>query len=168
MSRVKCPWCEEWFKTDEVENTYDKKLKRYFHDNCYKAYERELHHKEELKKYILNMFNYKGLGPKINSQIKKYRTELNFTYEGILKSLKYFYDIKGNSIEKANGGIGIVPYVYQEANNYYNKKELKTKSIEKRINKFKISEENKKKIVVKRSDLIKDKKEKNTIDIDEI
>jgi hypothetical protein len=33
--------------------------------------------------------------------------------------LVYFYEIKGNSIEKANGGIGIVPYVYQNAFNYY-------------------------------------------------
>lgn len=168
MSRVKCPWCEEWFKTNEVEYNYDTKLKRYFHSHCYKKYERELEHKEELKEYILNMFDYKGLGPKINSQIKKYRTEMNFTYEGILKSLKYFYDVKGNSTEKANGGIGIVPYVYQEANNYYDKKELRNKSIENRINQFKITEENKKKIVVKKSNLINNKKEKKTIDIEDI
>jgi len=33
--------------------------------------------------------------------------------------LVYFFEIKGNSVEKANGGIGIVPYVYQQAYNYY-------------------------------------------------
>ena len=31
----------------------------------------------------------------------------------------YFYEIKGNSIEKANGGIGIIPFVYNDALKYY-------------------------------------------------
>jgi hypothetical protein len=31
----------------------------------------------------------------------------------------YFYEIKGNSIDKANGGIGIVPYVYEDAKKYF-------------------------------------------------
>jgi hypothetical protein len=35
------------------------------------------------------------------------------------KALTYFYEIKGNSIEKANGGIGIIPYIYKDAYNYY-------------------------------------------------
>jgi len=45
--------------------------------------------------------------------------EHNYTYSGIYKTLKYFYDVRGNSIEKANGGIGIVPYVYNEAYTYW-------------------------------------------------
>ena len=45
--------------------------------------------------------------------------EYNFSYTGILKSLIYFFEIKGNSIEKSNGGIGIVPFIYTEAYKYY-------------------------------------------------
>ena len=41
--------------------------------------------------------------------------EYNFSYSGILRTLIYFYDIRGNTIEASNGGIGIVPYVYEEA-----------------------------------------------------
>ena len=37
----------------------------------------------------------------------------------MLKSLIYFYEVKGNSTEKANGGIGIVPFVYKDAYRYY-------------------------------------------------
>ena len=37
----------------------------------------------------------------------------------MLKTLIYWYEIKGNSIEKANGGIGIIPYVYKDASEYY-------------------------------------------------
>ena len=42
-----------------------------------------------------------------------------YSYSGILKTLKWWYDLKGNSVEKANGAIGIVPYVYQQACQYY-------------------------------------------------
>ena len=30
-----------------------------------------------------------------------------------------FFDLKGNGIQEANGGIGIIPYVYDEAKEYY-------------------------------------------------
>lgn len=56
---------------------------------------------------------------RIQKQIQSYHDDKNFTYSGILKSLTYFFQVKGNSIEKANGGIGIVPYVYEDARNYY-------------------------------------------------
>ena len=48
-----------------------------------------------------------------------YINEYEYTHSGILKALIYFFEIKGNSIDKANGGIGIVPYVYKDAYNYY-------------------------------------------------
>ena len=53
------------------------------------------------------------------AEIKEFTTEHNYTYSGILKSLVYFYEVKGNSKDKANGGIGIVPFIYQDAYNYY-------------------------------------------------
>ena len=53
------------------------------------------------------------------SKLNRSSDEYNFTYSGIHKSLTYFFEVKGNSIEKANGGIGIVPYVYQQAYRYY-------------------------------------------------
>lgn len=31
----------------------------------------------------------------------------------------WWFDVKGNTIDKTNGGIGIVPYVYDEAKEYY-------------------------------------------------
>ena len=52
-------------------------------------------------------------------QLKEYKEQYNFTSTGILKTLIYWYEIKGNSTEKANGGIGIIPYVYNDALKYY-------------------------------------------------
>ena len=37
----------------------------------------------------------------------------------MLKALVYHFEIKNGSIEKANGGVGIIPYVYDNAYNYY-------------------------------------------------
>ena len=31
----------------------------------------------------------------------------------------YFLEVKGNTVEKCNGGIGIIEYCYQDAYNYY-------------------------------------------------
>ena len=39
----------------------------------------------------------------------------------MLKALKYFYEIKGNDVKDAHGGIGIIPYIYQESYDYYYK-----------------------------------------------
>jgi hypothetical protein len=37
----------------------------------------------------------------------------------MLKALIYFYEIKGGSVEEAHGGVGIIPFIYQDAYNYY-------------------------------------------------
>lgn len=67
----------------------------------------------------MKLFNMDYVDARIRKQIKQYVDEYNFSYSGIRKTLIYFFEIKGNSLEKANGGIGIVPYVYQNAHNYY-------------------------------------------------
>ena len=35
------------------------------------------------------------------------------------KSLEWFYNIQHGSIEDSNGGIGIIPFIYEEAKEYY-------------------------------------------------
>jgi hypothetical protein len=59
------------------------------------------------------------IDPRVKAQIKKYIEEYNFTYSGMQKALYYFYEIKGGDKSKANGGIGIIPYIYQDAYNYH-------------------------------------------------
>ena len=61
----------------------------------------------------------KKIQAKINQSIKKFHNEFGYSYSGIQKALYYFYEIKHNSIDKANGGISIVPFVYKDAYNYY-------------------------------------------------
>lgn len=72
-----------------------------------------------LKEYIANLYGDKANWALINKQIKKFHKENGYSYSGILKSLVYFYEIKHNSVENSNGGIGIVEYTYQAAYQYY-------------------------------------------------
>lgn len=93
---------------------------KYAHKKCQEVEEhREKTDKEELEDYIKKLFSISYIDPRVKSQIKKYVEEYNFTYSGMKKALYYFYEIKNGDKEKANGGIGIIPYVYKDAYNYF-------------------------------------------------
>ena len=64
------------------------------------------------------------INPRVRKQLNQYVEEYNYTYSGMLKALIYFYEVKGNSVEKANGGIGIIPWIYKDAYNYSNQNGL--------------------------------------------
>lgn len=118
---VKCLYCSESFNANE--EPYIKVNRRYAHQHCAEEHEnnksQEEKDREKLEEYIKQLLQLEYITPRIRTQIKNYLTNYNYTYSGILKALKYFYEIKGNSTEKANEGIGIVPYCYQDAYNYY-------------------------------------------------
>lgn len=120
--KVKCYYCDQVFDRDKVPFIQVSK-RRYAHKECSISEDekklQENKDREELYDYIMKLFNISFVDPKIQKQIKKYIEENNYTYSGIKKALVYFFEIKGNSVEKANGGIGIVPYVYTQAYNYY-------------------------------------------------
>ena len=74
---------------------------------------------QKLLEYINTLFKGQQNQAKVNQSIKKFHSEFGYSYSGIQKALYYFYEIKHNSIDKANGGISIVPFVYKDAYNYY-------------------------------------------------
>jgi len=48
--------------------------------------------------------------------------QYNYTYKGIELTLDYVYRIEKMDKEKANGGVGIVPWFYDKASELYLKK----------------------------------------------
>jgi hypothetical protein len=118
---VKCLYCEKKFDRDKI--PYIQVGRRYAHQECSLSAEdkktQEEKDKQELDEYIIKLLKIDYIDARIRKQIKTYIEEYNYTYSGIRKALIYFYEIKGNSIEKANGGIGIVPYTYKQAFDYY-------------------------------------------------
>lgn len=118
---VKCYYCKEMFDAN-IEPYIKPSDRRYAHKACAeKAKNDENQEKEDkvkLENYIKELFGITSLTPKIRMQMNAYRAK-NYTYTGMLKTLKYFYEVKGGSIEKAEGGIGIIPWVYDEAFTYW-------------------------------------------------
>ena len=93
---------------------------KYVHKSCQELEsQREKTDREKLEEYIKELFQISYIEPRVKAQIKKYVEEYNYTYSGMQKALYYHYEIKGGDKSKANGGIGIVPYVYQNAYNYF-------------------------------------------------
>ena len=119
LDNVTCAYCQKpMSKKDEdcvmIGNG------KYVHKGCQELEEkREKTDKEQLEEYIKELFGTTYIDPRVRAQMKKYVEEFNYTYSGIRKALIYHYEIKGGDKSKANGGIGIVPYVYEAAYNYH-------------------------------------------------
>ena len=120
---VTCVICKQRFDRDKFEAVLVNS-RRYAHASCAGKLSPEDAKKEkdlqELEDYIIKLFKLDHMDGRITLQIKKYMQDHpDYTYSGIKNTLFYFYEIKGNSIDKANGGIGIVPWVYEEARRYF-------------------------------------------------
>lgn len=122
IHNVKCVYCQRIFDRDKTAAILVG-TRRYAHKECAdKAEEQKVKAEQDriaLEEYIKKLFKTDYVDPKIQKMIKNYIDNYQFTYSGILKALKYWYDIKRNSIEKSNGSIGIVPYIYEESKRYY-------------------------------------------------
>ena len=120
---VKCAICQKTFDRDKIQ-AVKHGARRYSHYDCEPTGEKvPLVKKDEdlqkLLEYINTLFKGQQNQAKVNQSIKKFHSEFGYSYSGIQKALYYFYEIKHNSIDKANGGISIVPFVYKDAYNYY-------------------------------------------------
>ena len=69
--------------------------------------------------YVSKIFGTTANYALVKKEIKKFTEENKFSLSGILKSLIYWFEVKKNPIDKANGHLGIVPFIYQDAYNYY-------------------------------------------------
>lgn len=115
MSRkYKCQVCKTEFEKDEL-LVFDGK------NYCSTCYEIEKSRKE-LYDYICYIFNLKAPGPRNYNMIKSFKEHHpEYTYKGIQQALYYFFEVEHNSVSKANESIGIVPYVYERAQDYFRK-----------------------------------------------
>lgn len=116
--------------------------------------DKEILAKEKVIIYIKQLLNVDQLNVKIYKLLKDYYTTYKFSYEGMLITLKYFYEIQENPV--VSDCVGIIPYVYEEAQEYEKLKKSVIKQVENidlknivsnRIIKIKKSEENKNKLI---------------------
>ena len=128
---MKCKYCKK--KINKTKDTDYKAVKNKFaHLACIVAEEqREKTDEEKFYIYIIDLFKIEDdfVPLRIKKQAKDFIEKYNYTYSGMLKALKYFYEIKHNDISKSNNGIGIIPYVYEESKEYWYTRERQQKGI---------------------------------------
>lgn len=118
---MKCPCGEGVLREEAI-----KIGNRYYHKECaerkkQKEKESEIDKKElkELKDYIyFDLYKKNVSMPFIMKQISEFRNEYGFRYKGMELALRYYYETLGNSLNE-NHGVGIIPYVYDEAKKHY-------------------------------------------------
>lgn len=113
-----CPFCKK--KIDRTKDLYRRLPGGWFgHEECCVLEDqRKKTPEEELCLYIMKLYDIPFVTPYMKRQIEKYRVEYQYTYTGMLRSLRYWYDVKKIPFDKSKG-VGIIPYIYQEAYDYY-------------------------------------------------
>lgn len=123
--KVKCKYCEEIFDRDKIP-FIELPGRRYAHKTCYCNYLDNLEETNPDDYYYMKIHNmmreklrdgYNKV--KIDRQINKLIKEESKNMKGIALTLEWWYDIKKEDPAKANGGIGIVSYIWRDSQIYW-------------------------------------------------
>ena len=95
----------------------------YYHKKCYENWKKAEPASDEEYKDLIYDFIKRDLKKNYDYWICETQREKflkqKMTNKGILFSLKYFYEVKHGDWEKGHGGIGIVPFIYNDACAYW-------------------------------------------------
>lgn len=116
---VNCFWCSKaMLPSDEDVVKLPDLFDRYAHKECAEKHPKD--DREKMIVYLIKLYHFKDdmTWPRLLQQAETLAKEYNFTYSGMVKALEYFYRIKQHPIDRTKG-IGIIPYVYKQAYDYY-------------------------------------------------
>ena len=161
---VKCPACLKTFKRVEYEDGttnfwYDEKGKRHYHAECKKEVSESKIQRDKLFDMLIEKWGKGNVNfQHISKQIKNFTEENGYTLSGIVGTVDYLLNHQ-KKIDMTNSkyGIAIVPYKYNEARDYFQKKA--------EIANFEYKEAEEKEIVIERP---KSKRNEGLIDIGEM
>lgn len=129
-----CPGCNKKFlRGDFFDYWYEPGTNRRWHGECHRRAEFErqrLNNPEEIREIQTLAKKYLGSDYdqfKVREQITEIAIKPGIKLTGIAATLRYWYEVKGADPSKANGGIGIVPHIYEDAKKYYKQKRIKDK-----------------------------------------
>lgn len=114
-----CFWCHKAIYVDDKDVIVMPQLSnRYVHKACAEIH--PIDAKEELTIYLIKLFKLKEdyILPRFAKQLQQYEQEYNFTYTGMLKTLQYWYEVKKHPVDLERG-VGIIPWYYKQAHDYY-------------------------------------------------
>lgn len=120
---VKCFYCGKTFDRDKIP-AIKINARRYAHANCSETDAIDEKTKEEIEKDKFYQMVKSIYGPNynyllINTQAEEYIQKYNYTWSGMAGCLHWFYNINHGDIEEGHGGIGIIPFIYDECRKYY-------------------------------------------------
>ena len=133
---VKCRICSKPMDLDNMDKAQWIMPSRnwYYHIKCYQDWKVSESHDDG--DWQLLIFDFIARDLKVSydfmmcsAQIEKYQKEYGYTKKGIYFALKYFYEIKHGDWNKGHGGIGIIPYIYNESTAYWIDQEQKKNGI---------------------------------------
>lgn len=122
----KCVYCGKPLDRN-VEEWEQAPRNRYAHKSCYDKRQEEIQEQKTEREYkakihekVQEVCGIQYVKTKTEKQLKTYLQE-GMTAEQIYKALEYWYDVKKSDPAEAKGGIGIVPYILGQSEEYWNK-----------------------------------------------
>lgn len=132
---VTCQYCKEKLVRDEAKK---RGARSYYHEECLIKKEdeenikkREADSYKELIEYICILYGIEAPTGLILKQIKEYKESFDFKYSGMLLSLKYFFEMNDGAVIE-DAGVGIIPYIYEDAKKHY----LLKREVENSLNEY--------------------------------
>ena len=121
--KVICYYCGKEFDRDKVPYI-QVRARRYAHQTCPSNEEANAKILEQMEKdafydVVKRIYGKDYNYMMINSQAEEYMKQYGYTWSGMKGCLHWFYEIKGGSLEEGHGGVGIIPYIYEEVKQYY-------------------------------------------------
>ena len=122
MPKVKCFFCGQTFDR-EKEPCVKVNSRRYAHLSCAESQDSSLLQEQKDKDTFYEMvksiygkdYNFVMINKQATNFIKQY----GYTWSGMTGCLHWFYNINHGSLEEGNGGIGIIPFIYEDVKKYY-------------------------------------------------
>lgn len=117
---VKCIQCGKQFDRDKVPCI--KIGRRYAHKTCGEENEaglQEQKDKDMFYEMIKSIYGTEYNYMLINTQATDYINQYGYTWSGMAACLHWFYHINHGSLEEGHGGVGIIPYIYDQVREYY-------------------------------------------------
>ena len=118
--------------------------------NCSTKFDKDKLEEQEFIRYLITELEIEQISGMILSQIKKFKTELNYPYLGMQYTTWYCKNVINMDFD-LKYGIGFIPYKYTEAKDYYVEQERLKNSVPDNIEikKKVVSRSNKNKRVTK-------------------
>ena len=119
---VKCLYCGKSFDRDK-EPFVKVGARRYAHKECAESQDdsvkQEEIDKENFFKCVKSIYGPGYNYVMINKQALNFIKQYGYTWSGMTGCLHWFYNINHGNLEEGHGGIGIIPYIYEDVRKYY-------------------------------------------------